>query len=146
MPGIVPTKVTPELVTNPDKARPRGSSVALSDDDVAWALERLACGDSMKNVMATLGVTRNALLKRAKVDDTFGRELWVAMEIGTFAMLENAVDELRDPTTDFNRARELLRHAQWFASRIGRRHFSESVEVSHKTVIQYTIKDEDRDW
>lgn len=120
------------------KAKPRGKPVAISEEDIEHALDRLANGDMMRNVTRDLGVTRSALLKRANVDDEFGKTLRLAMEIGTFAMLENAYDTISGgelSTGDVQRDREIARFAQWYASRIGRRHFGERLQIDQGRVV-----------
>jgi hypothetical protein len=128
--------------------KPRGRSVAIPLEAVEAALDRLANGDTMKNVTADLGVTRNALLKRATVDEDFSIQLRAAMEIGTFAMLENAFDAISGgecSTGDVRRDAEIANFAKWYASRMARNHFGDRVQVDQRQVV-VTITKDDADW
>lgn len=118
--------------------KPRGRSVAISDEDIEHALDRLANGDTMRNITADLGVTRSALLKRANVDDEFGKMMRIAMEIGTFAMLENAQNAIMGgecSTGDIRRDKEIADFAKWYAARMGRRIWGDRLTVDHASVV-----------
>lgn len=128
--------------------KPRGRSVAIPPEAVEDALDRLANGDTMKNVTADLGVTRNALLKRASVDEQFASQLRTAMEIGVFAMLENAFDAISGgecSTGDVRRDAEIAGFAKWYAARMSRNHFGDRVQVDQRQVI-VNITSDDADW
>ena len=113
----------------------------LSDDEEVWALDRITAGDTMLSVTQQLGVGRGALFSRAYDDPNgFGRKLALAMEIGTFARLENAENMIRkgDLTTgEFDRDKEYMRYAQFMAKTLNRRTFGDrqQIEVTQSTYI-----------
>lgn len=59
--------------------KPRGRSAAIPPEAVEQALDRLANGDTMKNVTPDLRVTRIALLHGASVDEQFACQFRAAM-------------------------------------------------------------------
>lgn len=108
------------------------------------ALQRLADGDTMRNVTQELGLSRSALLVRAYDHEDFGRMLATAMEIGQLAQLENAVDGLRGgemSTGSIERDKAVADFAKWMASRVARRLFGDKLQIDQRQ-LQIVIRDD----
>ena len=68
----------------------------VSDAQTDHAIERIAAGDSQKNVTAQLGVARSHLLERAHRDPDFKERLRTAQEMGAYAIVENTLNIASD--------------------------------------------------
>lgn len=123
--------------------------VPLSDDQLEWALDRIAAGDTMRNVTKSLGISRAALAVRAHDDpDGFGKSLSIAQEIGTWSRLENAEDMIMNgelSTGSFDRDREALKYAMWMASKLNRTKFGDKLQIDHRSVNVHIAR-EDSEW
>lgn len=109
----------------------------VTEEQYQHALERLANGDTMRNVTQELGLSRSALLVRANQHDDFRTRLSTAMEIGMLARLENAGEALaggEGSTNSIERDKAVADFAKWMAARLGRRMFGDKLQIDQRSV------------
>lgn len=120
----------------------------VADAEWEWAIERLAAGDSMRNVCAHLQVTRYALMQKAIKDTKFKAMLDAAIDYGGHAMVDNALDAAWGgdcSTGSIERDKLVVQMVQWYAARRSRKAFGDRQEIDVRTV-QITLDKDDVNW
>ncbi|MDH7971066.1 hypothetical protein QH494_02635 [Sphingomonas sp. AR_OL41] len=128
-----------------DRAITKGDGYKVSAAQYDWALERIASGDTIKNVTTHLKISRASLLKRASVDEDFAKAFNAALAIGVWARLENAEDRLENGTGSVARDKALMDHAHWMATRLASRVFGDKIQVDQRSITINVDKDA-ADW
>jgi hypothetical protein len=127
----------------------KGRFVAkLSSEQWDNALERMASGDTMKNICDAFKVSRSTLLQRASRDPDFERDLRMAMEMGQYARVENGYDAVKGgecSTGSIERDKLVAQYTQWMAARLSRKQFGDRSIIEAQS-INITLKPDQTDW
>lgn len=122
--------------------------MTLSDADLDYALQRLADGDTMRNVTTELGIARASLFIRGIHDEEFNRQLRNALAIGQWTRLEAAGAALaggEGSTGSIERDKAVADFTKWMASRINRRDFGDRLQVDQRQIMSITLEKDDAD-
>lgn len=122
-------KALVDIVEAEDRKTARRGGYKVTEEQFAWALDRIASGDTVRNVSLHLQITRSALRSRANGDPDFAARLDEAQAMGAWARLENAEDRLINGTGSVERDKAIMDYAKWMAARLDRRTFGDRVQV-----------------